>query len=124
MLRKYKEKKKAVIYGKDGRRVVFVTDRRKKDKGEERTREKIYGEDVLSPLICLWHISDYICGKRFKPYIEEALPHLKQFNEINIDRNTEEKLLRMSPATIDRLLKKEKRKFNLKGRTPLNPELY
>ena len=62
-------------------------------------------------------MSDYICGKRLKPYIKETLPQLKQFNEISIDKNTEEKLLRMSPATIDRLLKKEKRKFNLKGRT-------
>ena len=121
VLRTYKEKKKAVIYGKDGRKVVFVADLRKEDKGEKRTRERIYGKDVLGPLIYLWHMSDYICGKRLKPYIKETLPQLKQFNEISIDKNTEEKLLRMSPATIDRLLKKEKRKFNLKGRTLTKP---
>ena len=118
-LRAYK--KKAVVYGKDGKRVVFITDLRKKDKEEKRTRERIYEEDVLGPLIYLWRMSDYICGKRLKPYIEETLPQLKQFNEISIDKNTEEKLLRMSPATIDRLLKKEKRKFNLKGRTLTKP---
>ncbi len=118
-LRAYK--KKAVVYGKDGKRVVFITDLRKKDKEEKRTRERIYEEDVLGPLIYLWRMSDYICGKRLKPYIKETLPQLKQFNEISIDKNTEEKLLRMSPATIDRLLKKEKRKFNLKGRTLTKP---
>ena len=120
VLRTYKEKEKAVVYGKDGKRVVFVADRRKKDK-EKRTRERIYEEDVLGPLIYLWHMSDYICGKRLKPYIKETLPQLKQFDEININEETEEKLLKMSPATIDRLLKKEKQKFNLKGRTLTKP---
>ena len=121
VLRTYDGKKNAVIYGKDGKRVVFVADRRKKDKEEKRTRERIYEEDVLGPLIYLWHMSDYICGKRLKPYIKETLPQLKQFNEINIDKNTEEKLLSISPATIDRLLKKEKQKFNLKVRALTKP---
>jgi hypothetical protein len=66
-------------------------------------------------------MSDYICGKRLKPYIKETLTQLKQFNEINIDENIEEKLLSISPATIDRLLRKEKMKFNLKGRTLTKP---
>ena len=120
VLRVYKEKEKAVVYGKDGKRIVFVADRRKKDKEEKRTRERAYGENVLGPLIYLWRMSDYICGKRLKPYIKETLPQLKQFNEISINEDTEEKLLRISPATIDRLLKKEK-KFNLKGRTLTKP---
>jgi hypothetical protein len=46
---------------------------------------------------------------------------LKKFNEINIDEETEKKLMDISPATIDRLLKNEKMKFRLRGRSLTKP---
>lgn len=46
VLRTYKEKKKAIIYERDGKRVVFVADLRKKDKEEKRTREKNKRKDI------------------------------------------------------------------------------
>ena len=82
--------------GRMEKRIVFVADRRNKDKEEKRTRERAYGENVLGPLIYLWHMSYYICGKRLKPYIKETLNQLKQFDEISINEDTEEKLLRIS----------------------------
>jgi len=127
LLRTYE--KKIVVYGKKGTRTVSTTDngyrgrrdKRNKELKLRRKRKRIYDEDVLNALIYLWRISDYICGKRLKAYIEEALPNLKKFREINVSKETEEKLLRISPATIDRLLKKEKMKFRLKGRTLTKP---
>jgi len=113
--------KKVVVYLK-GVRTVFVADngyRGRKDKRNrelrmKRKRKRIYDESVLNALIYLWRMSDYICGKRLKAYIEEALPNLKKFRGINIDQETEEKLLKISPATIDRLLRKEKMKYRVK----------
>lgn len=127
LLRTYE--KKIVVYGKKGTRTVFIADngyrgrrdKRNKELKLRKKRKRIYGEDVLKVLIYLWHISDYICGKRLKAYIEEALPNLKKFKEIQVSKETEKKLLRISPATIDRLLKKEKMKFRLKGRSLTKP---
>lgn len=66
-------------------------------------------------------MSDYLCGKRLHVYLTEIIPVLKKFNEIPVDEETKEKLINVSPATIDRLLKDEKRRFVLKGRSLTKP---
>jgi len=122
LLRTYE--KKVIVYGKDGARTVFIGDNgyrrnRRSNAGKEfrikrRNRKRIYGEDVLNALVYLWKLSDCICGKRLVPFIRETVPILKKFNEINIDQETEEKLLKISPATIDRVLRKKKMKYRIK----------
>lgn len=72
-------------------------------------------------MIQLWVIADGICGKRLAPFIQNALPILERFEEIIIDNDTREKLLSISPATIDRLLQSERTKFHLKGRSRTKP---
>lgn len=104
MLRTYNGNKKAIVYGKDGKTIVFISDngyRGRRNKESRRVRKRIYGEDLLNVLVYLWYTSDYICGKRLKAYIEESLFNLKKFNEINISKETEEKLIRISffPST-------------------------
>lgn len=69
-------------------------------------------------LINLWKLSDFSCGKLLKTQIEALLP----FYEKECGKIKEEikiKLLTISPATIDRLLREEKKKQDyrdLKGR--------
>ena len=46
---------------------------------------------------------------------------LEKFNEIHFDEETKEKLISITPAKIDRLLKNEKTKFRLKGRSKTLP---
>ena len=86
----------------------------------KRNRKRIYGEDVLNALIYLWELSDFICGKRLVYYIREVLPHLKKMGTLRISKETEEKLLKISAASIDRLLKKEKEKYRLIKRRGLS----
>ena len=59
---------------------------------------------------------DYICGKRLQPALPELLTVLERHNELHCDRLTKQKLLRVSAATIDRLLRSERRKYELRGR--------
>lgn len=59
---------------------------------------------------------DDICGKRLQPALPELLTALERHNELRCDRLTKEKLLRISAATIDRLLRPERRKYELRGR--------
>lgn len=87
----------------------------------KRQRERIYGDKVLRALTKIWLIMGCICGKRLAPILKEIIPRLKEHNEIHLDRETEQKLFKCSPATIDRLLRKEKKKFELRGKSHTKP---
>lgn len=82
-----------------------------------RDRPRIYGEKVFQALRKVWIVCDCICGKRFAPYLEEIMPILIKHKELTVDKETEEKLLRISAATIDRLLAPERAKYVLKPRS-------
>ena len=69
-----------------------------------RKRARLYDEKVLTALLKLWRIMDYICGKRLQPTLPELVIVLERHNELRCDRVTKAKLLRISAATIDRLL--------------------
>lgn len=64
---------------------------------------------------------DYLCGKSLAPILAEVVPLLKKHKEIRVDKVTERKLLTISAATIDRLLKPERKKFKGKGRSLTKP---
>jgi len=84
-------------------------------------REKIYDEDVKKPLIKIWYIMDCICGKRLAPVMGAVIRKLEQFKEIALDEKVREKLLRISAATIDRMVAGERRKQMIKGRSNTKP---
>lgn len=52
---------------------------------------------------------------------KEFIPVLKRWGELEIKEEVKEKLLRISPATIDRLLQREKKKYQLKGKARTKP---
>jgi hypothetical protein len=64
---------------------------------------------------------DYICGKRLAPVLKEIIIRLERCQEIRISDKVREKLFRISPATIDRLLAKERKKQQIKGRSNTKP---
>ena len=84
-------------------------------------RKGIYDSLVVSALCAIWHIMDYICGKRLAPMLKEIIPVLEKHHEIQLDEETRRKLLSISAATIDRLLKPERNKHMLKGRAHTKP---
>ncbi len=59
--------------------------------------------------------------KRFVPVLREMLSILYKFGEIDFDLQIRQKLERISAATIDRLLKKEKKKLRFKARSHTKP---
>ena len=90
-------------------------------KRSRRSLPRIYDHRVKKALKLLWAIADGICGKRLAPFIREVLPLLERYEEIVVDQETRQKLLVISPATIDRLLASERAMFNLKGRSATKP---
>jgi len=98
--------------------VVIVGDVRKKTK---RNRDKIYDSRVLDALKKIWFIMDCICGKRLAPMLGELIGVLERFGEIEFESEVREKLLNISPATIDRLLVEERKKQTLVSRSKTKP---
>src|SRR6266480_5411228 len=84
-------------------------------------RRPDYDEEVVKALLKVWRIMDYICGKRLAPVLGEMVERLLRHNELRCDAATREKLARMSAATIDRLLRPERQKYQLKGRSHTRP---
>lgn len=96
---------------------------RKKLSGKRRRSgsSKQYDERVLVALRRIWLILDFICGKRLVAIMPEVLGRLEYFGELKVDVRTRQKLLRISAATIDRLLSPERRKHQLRGRARTRP---
>ncbi len=90
-------------------------------KRARRHRQPHYDGKVVNLLRSIWMISDCLCGKRLAPLLKEIIPILEKLREIKLDAKTRKKLLRISPATIDRLLRSDKRKLLLKSRARTKP---
>ena len=100
------------------RRTKLVGDVQKRPRRE---RARVYDEPVVTVLIKLWKMMDYICGKRLQPALPELISVLERHNELSCERETRAKLLQISAATIDRLLRPERRKYELRSRSRTRP---
>ena len=72
---------------------------------------------VLQPLRSIWEASDRLCSKRLKPFIPEMIQVLRRQGEMHMDSNTEAQLAKLSPSTIDRMLRPYRQRG---GRKPLS----
>jgi len=110
--------RKIILRTQTGGEIILIGDRRKKVK---RHKERVYNQKVLTALKKIWHICDFICGKRLAPYLEVIVPILEKYGEIFLDKETREKLLKISAATVDRLLVTERKKLQIKGKSGTKP---
>jgi hypothetical protein len=70
-----------------------------------RGRPREYGVDVSGALRAVWELSDWLCSKRLQPYLAELVGVLERHRELVLASEVKSKLVRLSAATIDRLLK-------------------
>ncbi len=70
-----------------------------------RGRPREYGVDVGGALRAVWELSDWLCSKRLQPYLAELVEVLERHGELVLASEVKSKLVRLSAATIDRLLK-------------------
>ncbi len=100
-----------------GKRVI-VGDARKR---QPRLKPRFYDDQVVKELIKLWELLNYLCGKRLVAIMPELIAKLEQCGELRLAVSTKQKLLRISAASIDRLLQPERRKHQLRGRSHTKP---
>ena len=87
--------------------------------GEPKVRKKRtvrYGHDVREALWKVWKIFDGPCGQRLQPLLETEVGRLRDLGELRISDKTYNKLLSISSATIDRLLRSKKEGWKVQRR--------
>ncbi len=66
---------------------------------------RVYDEAVKEALILIWEAADRICGRRLKVVIPSFVECMERNGHMTLDPVVHEKILKISAATIDRLLK-------------------
>ena len=79
-------------------------------KPDRKIRRAKYDLEVHQALSAVWNAANRICSKRLVPFMPEFVDALERFGHLAISRTTRKKLLTMSPATVDRVLKIERSK--------------
>ena len=86
-----------------------------------RTRRRYYDAAVYAALKQIWQWYGWMCGKRLVTVLRYQLAVLVKFGELRLTPEVQAKLERISAATIDRLLRADKRKLLLRGRSHTRP---
>lgn len=83
-----------------------------------RGHPRVYDPAMLAVLKRLWAVFGFMCGKRLAAALRANLALLDKFCELRgVKPRTRKLLLRISPATIDRLLAGDRKRLRLKGRS-------
>jgi hypothetical protein len=69
-----------------------------------RPRNTVYGPGLIPPLLTLVDLFDGICSKRLRAAMDVELPRLYDAGFLQVSSQVYEKLMAISPASIDRLL--------------------
>ena len=89
-------------------------------KKHSRTRPSRYGH-LYETLRRVWAASNFLCGKRLKPFLPELVKSLKYHKEIKLTKDDEALILSVSAATIDRILAPARKQTTIKGRSTTKP---
>ena len=72
-----------------------------------------YDQAVNDAVTRVWYFCDCMCGKRLAPAIRTIVPVLQRWGELEITDEIESKLMCVSAATIDRMLREERRRIRV-----------
>jgi hypothetical protein len=93
-----------------------------KKAGSRRNRPSIYDEAARAALTVLWEASDRVCGKRLKALLPILLSALERNGHLKLNEALRKKVLAMSAATIDRLLRVPRNATRAKKPRRVEPE--
>lgn len=111
--------KKRLVREANGTLVKLVVGRHNKRRPTVRPHK--YDQAVKGVLVYLWDCFDQMCGKRLAAILPQMLPLLLKHNKLKRSEAAFKKLLQISPATIDRMLKEERARRRLRGITHTKP---
>jgi hypothetical protein len=86
-----------------------------------RRGHRTYTSAVVQALTDVWEVCGRICSRRLHPFLPEILEVLEQHQELVLPADTKALLLRMSRATVDRLLKPARARHPQRGLSTTKP---
>ena len=92
-----------------------------KKRPSNRKGKRIYTDEVISALRLVWTFFWFKCGKILAPLMRQQMGYIAQWPAFGITGEIAEKLKKISPASIDRYLKKDKQALRLKGKSLTKP---
>jgi hypothetical protein len=104
---------------KDGKTVVYHASKKKRKGGG---RPIVYTQPVRDTIQCLWMIFGCKCGKLLVPIIRNNIDRLRTEKPVS-ELHEEEcnALKKVSPSTVDRILKDNRRELKIKGSSYTRP---
>jgi hypothetical protein len=78
-------------------------------------------QPIIEILKQVWAASNFLCGKRLKPFLPHLVKALKRHGKLTLTKDQESLLLSASSATIDRLLVRARQGLGYKGRSTTKP---
>lgn len=93
---------------------------RKPSKGKRGRKSEYNDPELIKALKTLWMSSNQLCGKRLKQALPHWLRHYQKHHG-NLSDECQQKLLQISPASIDRVLKPFKAQVRRKRNTGTKP---
>lgn len=85
--------------------------------------ECVYDEAVKAALIVVWERADRICGKRLKAAIPHLMNAMEKHGHLKLDPEVRKKLIVVSAATIDRMLRPVRQGAGLRRKRRLAKKL-
>jgi len=108
---------KSIAVKLNGKTLLLKAEKGKRRKGGG--RKPVYTGEFATALEKIWAFFWYRCGKILSPFMREQMRHLEK--HFKIKPLVKELLLKVSPSTIDRVLKPQKKKLALKGKSGTKP---
>jgi hypothetical protein len=84
-------------------------------------RPRRYGPEVTEALAKVWEVGDRMCSKLLVAVMPELVEALERHGELAVTAEVRSQLLQISPASIDRLLRRHRRGLGLQPRRPSSP---
>src|SRR5216117_3713862 len=69
-------------------------------------RSRTYGPEVERVVLRVWESLDYLCAERLTPSLGRTAKHLAGFGSLVLTTEVESQLAMISPATVERMLRK------------------
>jgi transposase InsO family protein len=112
--------KQVIVYG--DKKTVKIKPEKKRP--SNRKGKRVYSDEVTACLRLVWTFFWYKCGKILAPLMRQQMAFITKWPAFGITMEIAEKLKRISPASIDRYLKKDKDALRLKGKSLTKPLLH
>lgn len=90
----------------------LLNERKKKGAAKgKRTRKRRYDGEVEEALKKVWLASNRLCSKRLVPFLPKLVESMERFGYLSLAAGLKKKLLCVSAATVDRILKEERKRY-------------